>query len=318
MPDVERLDERDYDAWYDVYAAAHHRDYDCPWLSIEKRVNLVDDEYGTKIALLRRDGERIVAGGVAVLPLRDNTTLAYVDAWVHPDDRRRGHGSAVLAALCDVARDAGRTRLFAEAVWGVDDETSAGREFVLARGFTADLVDAIRQLDSPSDPPEAPAAEGYTLHTWRGECPDQWVEEYADLRQRMNSEAPSGDVGLEEEYWDADRVRLDEAATARSRREIQVVVARHDAGRLVGHTQLLFPEDGVEVYQWDTLVLPEHRGHGLGLALKVAAMRASVDLLEGRRRVTTYNAGSNAPMIAVNERLGFRQVAWCGEHVRDV
>ena len=72
------------------------------------------------------------------------------------------------------------------------------------------------------------------------------------------------------------------------------------------------------MFQWDTLVLPTHRGHGLGLALKVATMQAADDLLEGRRRIITYNAAGNEAMIRVNEALGFRQVAWVGEYVKEL
>jgi GNAT superfamily N-acetyltransferase len=154
--------------------------------------------------------------------------------------------------------------------------------------------------------------------TWRGACPDDWVDEYAELRRMLMSEAPSGDAGLEDEHWDAARVRKDEADLVRVGRQMQVVVARVDGGGLAGHTQLAFAGDGVEVYQWDTLVRPEHRGHGLGLTLTGRAMQASADLLEGRRRVTTYNAASNTHMIAVNERVGFRQTAWTGEYVRAI
>lgn len=311
-------DGPDFDEWYAVYVAAYDRPFDCPWLAVEKKVNLTDDPYNVKIAVAARVDERIVGGGVALLPQRDNTNLAYLDVFVHPGERRLGHGRAVLEALVSVARGSGRERLFLEGMWALDEETSPAREFLAALGFEVDLVDAVRQLDLPHEPPVAPVADGYTLHTWRGACPERWIDEYADLRRRLISEAPSGEVGLEEEYWDAERVRSEEADTARSHRQMQVVVARQGSGHIVGHTQLLFPDDDPEVYQWDTLVLPEHRGHGLGLSLKSAAMRASADLLDGRRRIMTYNAASNGPMIAVNEQLGFRQVAWCGEFIRDV
>jgi RimJ/RimL family protein N-acetyltransferase len=96
-----------------------------------------------------------------------------------------------------------------------------------------------------------------------------------------------------------------------------VSIAVDDAGEVVGHTLLVFPGGGDdEVYQWDTLVLPTHRGHALGLALKVKTMLESADLLEGRRRITTYNAAGNEAMIRVNEALGFEQVAWLGEYVK--
>src|SRR5690606_16012780 len=124
---------------------------------------------------------RIVGGGVALLPLQDNRTLAYLDVFVHPEERRLGHGRALLDALSAAAREAGRERLFIEAMWGIDEETSPAREFLITLGFAPDLVDAVRQLDLPQEPPEAPVADGYTLHTWRGACPEQWIEEYADL-----------------------------------------------------------------------------------------------------------------------------------------
>ena len=63
-------------------------------------------------------------------------------------------------------------------------------------------------------------------------------------------------------------------------------------------------------YQQDTLVLREHRGHGLGLALKAATHAGP------RRRVARGCAPSgrgtpttNGPMIAVNEALGYRTTA---------
>ena len=57
----------------------------------------------------------------------------------------------------------------------------------------------------------------------------------------------------------------------------------------------------------------EHRGHRLGVAVKVANLR----LLQGERpditRLTTYNAEVNEHMIGVNEVMGFRPVARLGD-----
>ncbi|GGS02443.1 GNAT family N-acetyltransferase [Deinococcus sedimenti] len=51
------------------------------------------------------------------------------------------------------------------------------------------------------------------------------------------------------------------------------------------------------------------RRQGLALALKVAALRLARNL--GAREVWTGNATTNAPMLALNDRLGFRpRVAW--------
>jgi GNAT superfamily N-acetyltransferase len=266
MATVEPLVPGDFDAFHGVYVASYARDFDCPWLAVEKRVNLTADAYNDAFVWVARDVsspggvDEIVGGATAILPLQDNREFAFLDVFVHPDHRRMGHGSALMDALL---------------------------------------------------------ADGYTLQTWRGPCPDDLLDEYAELRRMLVAEAPKGEAGLEPEHWDAARVRKDEADLAEVARVMQVMVARAPSGDLAGHTQLAFPSSD-EVYQWDTLVRPAHRGLGLGLALKTAMMHATADLLEGRRRIITENAASNEHMIAVNEALGYRQVAWIGEYVRQL
>ncbi|NRQ49743.1 GNAT family N-acetyltransferase [Aeromicrobium stalagmiti] len=322
MVSIHRVDLGDDESFvelYDLYARAYSRPFDGPYLAVEKRVNLTDDAYGSKTAVMARDDAGTpVAGGTAVMTLQDNREFVFVEVFVPTENRRRGHGTAVLEALVATGRERGRTIAFAMAAWAVGDETDAGRRFLEAHGFTLDIMDAIRELTLPADLPALELDPAYTLETWRGPCPEEWIDEYAELRRILITEAPSGDAGLEDEHWDADRVRKDEADLVRMGREMQVSVARSRDGRLAGHTQLAFPHDGDEVYQWDTLVRADHRGHGLGLALKIHTMQAAADLLADRRRITTENAASNTHMIAVNEKLGFRQIAWTGEFVRDI
>jgi GNAT superfamily N-acetyltransferase len=130
-------------------------------------------------------------------------------------------------------------------------------------------------------------------------------------------EAPSGEFPPEKEFFDEGRIRADVQLRIDQGPVMLVVVALSPDRVLAGHTQLVFPEsDPADVYQWATLVLPEHRGHGLGLSLKTNAMQEAADLLEGRRFVHTFNRASNGPMIAVNEAMGFRPVGWLGEFVK--
>jgi len=58
--------------------------------------------------------------------------------------------------------------------------------------------------------------------------------------------------------------------------------------------------------QGGTLVLPGHRGHRLGLAVKLANQMAVREQFPECRYMFTSNAGVNAPMNAVNDTLGFR------------
>ena len=322
MTTTERIDLDDdevFAVFHDVYTRAFDRDVDQPYSAVEKRVGMRPDEYVDKVVLLARDDDGTpVAGGLAELPLRDNTRFVYLDVFTVPEQRRRGHGAAVIEALEEIGQDADRSILYGEAVWELDAVDPASQAFAEAVGFRLDIMDAMRELELPATLPPMEVAEGYTIHSWRGACPEEWAQGYVDVRQLINEEAPGGDAELENEFWDVTRSRAEEAMWAEQGRTPQVSVAVSDDGEVVGHTQLLFPADSDEVYQWDTLVLPTHRGHGLGLALKVTTMQEAADLLDGRRRITTYNAAGNEPMIRVNEALGFRQTAWVGEYVKEL
>ena len=57
-----------------------------------------------------------------------------------------------------------------------------------------------------------------------------------------------------------------------------------------------------------TFVLPGHRGHSLGLAVKLANHRALMAALPECEIVRTSNADVNDHMNAVNEAMGYRQV----------
>ncbi len=56
------------------------------------------------------------------------------------------------------------------------------------------------------------------------------------------------------------------------------------------------------------MVLAGHRGHRLGLLVKVVMLEWLTEAEPAIRRILTGNAGANAHMIAINERLGFAVV----------
>ncbi|MBX7134073.1 MAG: GNAT family N-acetyltransferase [Fimbriimonadaceae bacterium] len=58
-----------------------------------------------------------------------------------------------------------------------------------------------------------------------------------------------------------------------------------------------------------TGVIPEFRGRGIALALKVRTLEHAKEI--GARTMRTYNDSLNAPMLAVNRKLGYQpQVGW--------
>jgi GNAT superfamily N-acetyltransferase len=254
-----------------------------------------------------------VAGALRViLPLRDNVGVAILDLAVHPDHRRRGIGSALLAEGLAVAAAHGRTDVIADVDEPVPD--NPGRAFALRHGWTCDLLETRRDLALPVDEERLAALEaealavgaGYDVVTWRDRTPDDLLDDRALLARRMTTDAPQGDLPVEEEDWDGERIREYEAASRARGRTLLSAGALRD-GRLVGYTDLQIPlEQPERAQQSGTLVLREHRGHRLGARMKAAVLRELAAGFPAVRRISTYNSDSNRPMVAVNEALGFR------------
>ncbi|MCW2607765.1 MAG: GCN5-related N-acetyltransferase [Frankiales bacterium] len=268
--------------------------------------------------VLATDDDDAALGALRVeLPLADNTHLAYAEVHVHPARRRRGVGTALLGEAERQAREAGRTLLTTdldEAPALVD--RSPGRAFLQGAGFREALREVRRDLALPVPPARLdaleagalPHAAGYEVLGWADRCPDALVDARAELGRVMSVDAPLGEMDWHEEAWDAARLRERERLAAEQGRSLVVAAARHTAsGALVGFTEVVVrPALPQQVEQWETLVLRAHRGHRLGLLLKLAVLRRLARSHPGARQVVTTNAETNAPMIAVNEALGYR------------
>jgi GNAT superfamily N-acetyltransferase len=244
------------------------------------------------------------------LPDLENKERAFLIPVVHPAARRNGIGRQLLRHAADRAAADGRTVLGSVAV-----QDSAGAAFAMAVGATAGLVEARRLLDLHKVPASefarlreraAAAATGYTIVSWAGPTPEEYLSLVAAAFNAMN-DAPS-DEGWEQEIWDADRVR-DRADTIVRLTDVRgySVAALHDAtGELAALTQVeVDPERPDWGYQGLTAVTRPHRGHRLGLLTKATMMEWLTTAEPQVERVVTGNAASNQHMIAVNQTLGY-------------
>jgi len=227
---------------------------------------------------------------------------------VLPGERRRGVGRALWEAVVDRARDAGRVRLGGEVT--LDPHGSrAGLDFALAIGAEEKHREDHLLADLPIAP--APVDPAYDVVTWRGRCPAEHREAYLAMRNQMNADVPTGELDLEPEVIDDERLATSEERLMRAY-DVRVAAARRRADGTFGGYSLLFVPHGTD-YGWqdDTLVMPEHRGHRLGAALKSANY---ADLPADVRLVHTWTAPTNTAMHRTNTALGFRVV----EHMYEV
>ncbi len=262
----------------------------------------------------------VVGASSLRLPLLDNTSAATLDVRVHPDHRRRGHGTALLRQLLARADRHGRSKLFAEAAEPLHGAGPApGPAFVRTAGGRPVLTEIRRLLDLTTAQPSrlaelrgtaTAAAAGYSLLQWVDRAPAEAYDDLATLAGRMTTDTPLEEMDWQPEVWTAQRYRdTEDQAIARRRRRVGTAV-RHDAsGRLVGYTDIGVSVGHPEVaYQWDTIVAPEHRGHRLGLLIKVANLALLQATVPQVRLLNTWNAEVNAHMVAINDALGFQPV----------
>jgi GNAT superfamily N-acetyltransferase len=272
---------------------------------------------------LGEDDSAPVAAAQTIRHTRDNTETGGLWLSVDPAHRRRGFGTLLLEHCEQVLRAEGCTRVHDNTESPVE-YGDAATEFALARGYRITQVALRQDLSLPVDdatlaaftPELDPSA--YIIETSVDGLPEEWLEDRAVLSRRMSTDAPTGAIDLDEEDWDADRVRR-LWNTPSGIWAVESVARDVESDRLVGFTDIVVrPSMPEAAIQTDTLVLREHRGHALGLAMKVANLRALQREKPGVRSIRTWNADTNAHMIAINRRMGFQVVGWSKEWAKDL
>ena len=160
---------------------------------------------------------------------------------------------------------------------------------------------------------------GRAARRWRspsmwGPLPDELVGGFLAIQNMFISEAPSGDADVENEVWDEARLRGIETRAAAARRQDARTFAVTRDGEVVALTEAFVnetrPDRGL---QSGTLVVGDHRGHRIGLAIKVANQQAMAERFPELEWLMTGNADVNVHMNAINDRLGYRVVGRCLE-----
>ena len=314
------MDPRDdaaFAQWFGVVQAVDllERPHDPSWLLHEQQRLSLSDEDSRKHLLVALDGGDTVGAARLELPQTDNEHLGEILLMVHPDVRRRGIGRALDDELVRRLQAEGRSTVLAicDEPPGVD---LGNRQAGLALGYQVAQTEVRRDIDLPLKPALvaqlqdtcAPYAVDYDLVTWWDRCPDDLLEDCAALNQAMSTDVPKDQMDWREEVWDGARLRRnEEQVVAMDRTYVASGAVHRPTGRMVAFTTMGVPRSAPErAYQWETLVLREHRGHRLGMLVKLAALQELVAKLPAVRYISTWNAQENGPMIAVNDALGAR------------
>jgi mycothiol synthase len=276
----------------------------------------------------RRDNRLVAVHGdetvgiVHVATWIDHLDSGLITPAVRRDHRRRGVGRALFLKGMDALEDEGRSKLIVDIPDGSFGESVAermGLKRALRERINQLLVADIdwRLMESWIDS-AAERAHDYGLVFWQPPFPDDQLENWCHICDVMNT-APIDDFDLEKTVMTPEKWRSIEANLEARGYVIRSAIAVHQpSSRFAGLTTLMAQRQRPEIAQQDdTVVDPEHRGKGLGRLLKASMTRRFLAEFPDVTRINTGNAGSNVPMLKINEEMGFETIldisAWQGD-----
>ena len=210
----------------------------------------------------------------------ENTDRAMLVLVVHPAHRRQGLGRALLRHAARRAAADGRSLL-----WGETRDGSPGGVRHRRGREAGDTAGVRRGLDLRTLP-----AGKIGRCAGRRRRGGRLLPAALDRRDPRGVPAPFArvlnafndaphDEGVEEESWDADRVRERNDARCAVPSPALTIAALHDAsGELAAISELsVDPDDPEWGHQGLTAVTSQHRGHRLGLLVKTAMLEWLAD-----------------------------------------
>ncbi|MFW9833259.1 MAG: GNAT family N-acetyltransferase [Candidatus Thorarchaeota archaeon] len=301
-----KMSEEDYpgdpifdDKTEEVWMDSVYEDFEVFAYYVTKR-----DNPNEMIALLRT---RFVSEGTPSYPGNEHIlrTLLYV----LKDYRKQGIARELMKLVVKHAQENGKSLIMTGT--SQDDGRKAlkklgAQEALTQRDNRTNLEDIDWKMveqwvkEGPERSPES-KLEFYT------EIPDEILEDYCKVYTEVFNQAPldelkRGDIVFTPELWKKEEQRVKDTGIAWI-----TAMLREKNGDIAGLTDIYYESKHAPLlYQALTGVLEKYRGSGKGKWLKAAMLLKIRDEFPDIKTITTQNATSNKPMLAINERLGFK------------
>jgi GNAT superfamily N-acetyltransferase len=258
------------------------------------------------------DPDTIVAAMQIWYSTYDNLAHAYIEPVVLPWWRGRGIGSALTELGEEWARRNGRMWVMTS----VREGAVASEEFADRRGYVPALREVLRRQVLADVDRDVLAQEGaaaraaaadYDLVRAKGRLPEELLPALLEVELAMN-DAPREDSAWEDEIPSVERLRAGQyAQELRGDTRYTVIARRRSDGAVAGQTTVsVHPDAPTYGHQQITAVARSHRGHRLGMLLKVDMLEWLAADEPQLETIDTDNAGSNDHMISINDKLGYR------------
>jgi mycothiol synthase len=242
----------------------------------------------------------------------DNLHMADFEIAVVPEMRRRGIAKRLLGPIAEVARKENRQLLLVI----TDSDIPAGRQFAKRLGARKGLVSQTNQLDIGDLAWDVVSkwlqrgreqAGKFESGLWEGPYPPEHAESMVVMKEIINA-APTDLLEIEDFKWTVEELRQEEFALAQEGTERWTLYLRHlGTGDFAGFTEVFWkPHHPESMEQGYTVVAPKYRNRGLAQWLKAEMLQRVTETRPMVKRIRTRNADSNAPMIRINRKLGFK------------
>ncbi|MHA2248050.1 MAG: N-acetyltransferase family protein [Candidatus Hodarchaeales archaeon] len=238
-----------------------------------------------------------------------NKHIAECEIILLKDYRRRGIGTKLLSYLILKAKEYNRSL-----IQGGSNQES-GHEFCLKYGGTVAIHGSENRLQMSSLDwnmirdwiEEGPIrAEGVTLEQFV-DVPEEDIEEYCIIYTETMNQQPFGELEGRAKITPESR-RMSEKRLRKREGIWTTLISREKDRTISGLTEVFyFPDKPIMLNQNLTGVKEKFRGRGLGKWLKAAMLEWVKEEYPKVQTIITGNATTNAPMLAINKRLGFKE-----------
>ena len=241
-----------------------------------------------------------------------NKHVAAINIDVAPHFRRQGLGTRLLWVLVDQAIARGgitvlETFSFLESGWNFLQSSGGAVALEAAQNrLELDAVDWEMIERWKAEGERRNQKTGVTIITFE-RVPEEIIQEFVAVYNYTINQVPLGDLEMRPQVT-PEYIRDMEKRAQKSGVQWYIKVTQEMDGKISGLTEIIYhPKMPHRVEQELTGVRTEYRGRGLGKWLKADMLLFIRDTLSGVEYVNTGNADSNAPMLSINQRMGFKR-----------
>ena len=255
-------------------------------------------------------GEMVCARFMETSPSYEGTKhLVQFDLALLKEYRRKGIGRQVMKTAQEFAVKYGKT------VFVANSDEEDGRKFLERIGAIVALAGVENRLELDTIDwkmveqwnAEGPKKSPNTKMEYYYSIPDEIIEEYTKVYTETMNQQPLGELDVGDIIITPEVYRQQEKMFADMDRTWITAITKEPDGKISGLTEMRYnPSRETFISQILTGVQKEFRGRGLGKWLKANMLLRIKEEFPKVQIITTGNAKSNAPMLSINNRLGFK------------